>query len=1479
MDEPPVHKEEPPTEHHPFRLPTVLLDPPSQDKSNYRSKYDPALDSSLVKKSAGPLCLPRSLPFSPDIGTPNRCLPSNQTQTETQDLNWPILHHSQLIHYLIRPIGSHRRPLSLGPPPPAPPSAILITMLDKLVTGEQVRSHFSQFGRIAECEIKLDPQTGGSLGICWLRFLNQITHPTADSRHSSSQPSTSNSHSSKNNRNQQDGHQSALAAVKKANGARIGCMLTMGPPAPTSSSAARRSSSTKIHYGIRCQLDGEGKKCEQAVAEQLDLLYPPLPPEPPLEDLSPSPLPPPPLIPDPSSTALLGQSHILTPSNQPPIGSRSSHSSVPAPDTTATQHLILESEISDRQSNSVALASSLHPNTNPAQPPPPPPRVPYQPTRPDSHVLSHNHQPFAPSQYHFRSQRLPPPPHRHRHIPLLQLLQPICRPCPPPCASEKLSDPFSLEPIDLPTRTINQLLDPRTIISIIYANRSDHGCEESGSQLSSREEAEEREAEERSGTEDRRNGRKSRSSSIESRPYIQRSSSQALGSDDSDSESEEDEDAREERQKEEAREELIQSRTFHRSGVPDHKPTPFKQPSTYRPTPPGLSLLWPHNHIGIDKSIKIEILRRLSLNHFSFLTINRIQVEERSKAFYGQAELKEYFSRFQPDQVINFSSIILLPIPPSFPSTNNPIRLIVMTDAQMWYITFPTPDSAQLAYSHINSTSYVGTKLPIQVHAPITPQYFQELVDNNMQPLPVRQRRTDERKGGDRFNDIDEEKRPIIVHEEIKKGDKFEAELKHHDSDRADHSNERRRQANFQRPPVINAPQTTLQPAGQPSSWDQNPDQRSAILKLPSFSKRKYSQTVTKGSSLSRPIEKPDSPEPSGIGRDSLSRPPPIEDDDSSVSTRRVLSHKLPIEDDDLASIASSDVHHPHRRRPPTIREPRELAQETVPSSSSPPRVMSEDETEKRVVNPAPRAIKKRVVQPAKKRRFQKVAFTSSEEEETEEKKAPPPKTKKWKRGKLAPEKDEKSQAIVEVPPCPEEDRVMVDEIILDSPPDGVSASPKSLESTVDKELLTTESTLEPKPKRGKKVRLSVQSRQPSEKKAQNGRMKADDDHLKEQRIPRLDEVAEDEEDLYFVKLALSRSRAGRSLHPSISQKPKTTDDLNQPHDRNKKGNQDRSIVHWQHQEGEEEAVVDPVTGSQSNEKSNQVSLVNISPVHLVPKDTITSHLPKKQFIYPNEIKQLSTLDQCLPPRQQPQPQQRWRVNIQHLQYLDLQESIHGGLYSIWNKKKASILSSSINDTIDSQQQSTSLDSVADVLKFNQLRTRKKQLKFSRSPIHDWGLYAMETIPAGEMVIEYVGEVIRQAVADRREKLYERMGIGSSYLFRVDDDLVVDATKKGNLGRLINHCCSPNCTAKIITINGEKKIVIYAKVTIELGDEVTYDYHFPKEEVKIPCLCGSIKCKGTLSVKNHMEYTLFGFPCFFVLRIFITETVDFSRSL
>lgn len=58
-----------------------------------------------------------------------------------------------------------------------------------------------------------------------------------------------------------------------------------------------------------------------------------------------------------------------------------------------------------------------------------------------------------------------------------------------------------------------------------------------------------------------------------------------------------------------------------------------------------------------------------------------------------------------------------------------------------------------------------------------------------------------------------------------------------------------------------------------------------------------------------------------------------------------------------------------------------------------------------------------------------------------------------------------------------------------------------------------------------------------------------------------------------------------------------------------------------------------------------------------------------------------------------------------------------------------------------------------------------------------------------DMVIEYVGETIRQSIGDLREKKYELEGINSNYMFRVDSDTIVDATKCGNLARFINHSC------------------------------------------------------------------------------------------
>ncbi|ELQ39582.1 histone-lysine N-methyltransferase [Pyricularia oryzae] len=159
-------------------------------------------------------------------------------------------------------------------------------------------------------------------------------------------------------------------------------------------------------------------------------------------------------------------------------------------------------------------------------------------------------------------------------------------------------------------------------------------------------------------------------------------------------------------------------------------------------------------------------------------------------------------------------------------------------------------------------------------------------------------------------------------------------------------------------------------------------------------------------------------------------------------------------------------------------------------------------------------------------------------------------------------------------------------------------------------------------------------------------------------------------------------------------------------------------------------------------------------------------------------------------------------------------------------------------------------DQKSDALRFNQLKKRKKPVKFERSAIHNWGLYAMEHIPKDDMIIEYVGEEVRPSVAQVREARYDRSGIGSSYLFRIDEDAVIDATKKGGIARFINHSCMPNCTAKIIRVEGTKRIVIYALRDIARNEELTYDYKFEleeKEEDRVPCLCGTTNCKGFLN--------------------------------
>ncbi len=111
------------------------------------------------------------------------------------------------------------------------------------------------------------------------------------------------------------------------------------------------------------------------------------------------------------------------------------------------------------------------------------------------------------------------------------------------------------------------------------------------------------------------------------------------------------------------------------------------------------------------------------------------------------------------------------------------------------------------------------------------------------------------------------------------------------------------------------------------------------------------------------------------------------------------------------------------------------------------------------------------------------------------------------------------------------------------------------------------------------------------------------------------------------------------------------------------------------------------------------------------------------------------------------------------------------------------------------------------------------------------GLFATRLIKKGERIVEYTGERISQAEADKR---------GGQYLFEVTKNITIDGKGRENIGRYINHACSPNAEA---VIEGTR-VFVYATEPILPGEEIVYDYgkEFFDEYIK-PKGCRCIACK------------------------------------
>ncbi|AIO67730.1 SET domain-containing protein [Burkholderia oklahomensis] len=140
-----------------------------------------------------------------------------------------------------------------------------------------------------------------------------------------------------------------------------------------------------------------------------------------------------------------------------------------------------------------------------------------------------------------------------------------------------------------------------------------------------------------------------------------------------------------------------------------------------------------------------------------------------------------------------------------------------------------------------------------------------------------------------------------------------------------------------------------------------------------------------------------------------------------------------------------------------------------------------------------------------------------------------------------------------------------------------------------------------------------------------------------------------------------------------------------------------------------------------------------------------------------------------------------------------------------------------------------------------------KRFTVRRSRIHGRGVFALRPIKAGELLLEYKGQVIAWRTATQAHRCNGQAG--HTFYFGLSNGRVIDGSSGGNSARWLNHACEPNCQA----IESNNRIFIEVTRDVFPDEELFIDYGLEisgdvteLERRAYACRCRSVRCRGTM---------------------------------